>query len=157
MLVIDILERRLVVLFMDGLSDPLRGWVKGHDPATLQEATKKACDLEPSSFRSRFQHRDSYMKKDKDDKKSFHKNAQLKRDNKLDNDTLNELRKKKLCFHCREPWDLSHKCPLKAKANQMEYFSAEESQSEREDQHSDSDEDTTTEERSIPEDEKSLA
>ena len=54
MLVIDILERRLVVLFMDGLSEPLRGWVKGHDPGTLQEATKKARDLAPSSFRSRF-------------------------------------------------------------------------------------------------------
>ena len=54
------------MLFMDGLSNPLRGWVKGHDPATLQEATKKALDLAPSSFRSRFQHRDSYMKKDKE-------------------------------------------------------------------------------------------
>ena len=127
MLVIDILERRLVVFFMDGLSNPLRGWVKGHDLATLQEATKKAHDLAPS-FRSRFQHRDSYMKKDKEkDKKSFHKDAQPKRDNKLDNETLNELRKKKLCFHCREPWDLSHKCPLTVKENQIEYFSAEDS------------------------------
>ena len=87
-LVTDILERRLVVLFMDKLSDPLRGWVKGHDLATLQEATKKACDLAPSSFRNIFQHRDSYMKKDKEkDKKSFHKDAQPKRD-KLDDDTL---------------------------------------------------------------------
>ena len=65
MLVTNISERRLVVLFMDELSDPLRGWVKGHDPTTLQEATKKAHDLAPSSFRSRFQHRDSHMKKDK--------------------------------------------------------------------------------------------
>ena len=74
------------------------------------------------------------MKKDKEkDKNSFHKDAQPKRDNKLDNNTLNELREKKLCFHCREPWDLSHKCPSKVKANQMDYFSVEESQSERED------------------------
>ena len=89
-------ERRLVVLFMDGLSNPLRGWVKGHDPAKLQEATKKARDLVPSFFRSRFQHRDSYMERDKEkDKKYFQKDAQPKGDNKLDNDTLNELRKKK--------------------------------------------------------------
>ena len=47
-LVIDILERRLVVLFMDGFADPLQGWVKGHDPTTLQEATKKARYLAPS-------------------------------------------------------------------------------------------------------------
>ena len=39
----------------------------------------------------------------------------------------------------------------------MEYFSVEESQSKREDQHSDSDEDSSTKESSIPEDEKSLA
>ena len=31
-LVTDILERRLVVLFMDALLDPLCGWVKGYDP-----------------------------------------------------------------------------------------------------------------------------
>ena len=41
-LVTDISPRRLVVLFCDGLADPLRGWVKGHDPLTLAEATKKA-------------------------------------------------------------------------------------------------------------------
>ena len=118
------------MLFMDGLSDPLRGWVKGHDPTTLQEATKKACDLAPSSFRTRFHHRDSFMITDKEkDKKSLHKDAQPKMANKLDNDTLNELRKKKLCFHCKEPWDLSHECPVKAKANQIEYFLAKMSQS----------------------------
>ena len=72
MLVIDISKRRLLVLFMDGLSDPFRCWVKGHDLATLHEAAKKAHDLAPSSFRSRFQHRDSHIKKDK---KSFHKDA----------------------------------------------------------------------------------
>ena len=35
MLVTYISERRLVVLFMDGLSDLFRGWVKGHNLATL--------------------------------------------------------------------------------------------------------------------------
>ena len=91
------------MLFIDGLLEFLRGLVKGHDIATLQEATKKACDLAPSSFRSRFYHKDSYMKKDKEkEKKPVNKDAQRKRD-KLDNDTLNDLRNKKLCFHCREP------------------------------------------------------
>ena len=67
------------------------------------------------------------MKKDNDkDKKPFYQDVQPNKNNrKLDNDTLNELRRKNLCFHCREPWDLSHKYPLKAKANQMEYFLAE--------------------------------
>ncbi|XP_057823527.2 uncharacterized protein LOC131035817 [Cryptomeria japonica] len=81
---------------------------------------------------------------------------QKKESKRLDNETLNELRRKKLCFQCREPWDLSHKCPLKAKANQMESFSAEESQSEDEEQQSESDgESSATEEGSG--NEKSLA
>ena len=54
MWVTNISKRRLVVLFMDGLSDLLRGWVKGHDLARLQEATKKAHDLATSSFKSVF-------------------------------------------------------------------------------------------------------
>ena len=91
MLVTDISERRLVVLFMDGLSEPLRGWVKGHDPVTLREATKKAHDLAPSSLRRKFQHKNSNMKRDKEkEKKPVHMDAQHKRD-KLDNDTLNDL------------------------------------------------------------------
>ena len=75
---------------------------------------------------------------------------------KLDNDTLNELRRTKSCFHCKEPWDLSRKCPLKAKANQMEYFLVK-SQSKGEDQHSDSDESSTPKKNIIPKDDRSLA
>ena len=44
-LVIDILDRRLVVLFMDGLNEPLKGWVKGFNPDTLVAAIKKAHDM----------------------------------------------------------------------------------------------------------------
>ena len=73
MWVTNILERILLVLFIYELSDHLRSWVKGHDLATLQEATKKACDLTPYSFKRIFQSKDSHMKKDKDkDKKHFY-------------------------------------------------------------------------------------
>lgn len=86
-LVTDISERRLVVLFMDSLSDPLRGWVKGHDPLTLQEAIKKAKDLAPSSFKRKFKCNDSVYRKDKD-KKTSHKDSHQPREGtkKLDND-----------------------------------------------------------------------
>lgn len=42
----NISERRLVVLFMEGLMEPLRGWLKAFDPPTLQEAMKKARSME---------------------------------------------------------------------------------------------------------------
>ena len=49
-----------------------KGLGKGHDLATLQEATKNAHDLAPS-FKTRFQPRDSHTMKDKDkDKKPFY-------------------------------------------------------------------------------------
>lgn len=41
-LVTDISIKRLVVLFVDGLKDPLRGWVKSLNASTPQEAIKKA-------------------------------------------------------------------------------------------------------------------
>ena len=41
-LVTDISERRRVVLFMDGLAEPLKGWVKGFNPSILSEAISKA-------------------------------------------------------------------------------------------------------------------
>lgn len=65
-LVTDISPRRLVVLFCDGLADPLRGWVKGHDPLTLVEATKKARDLSPSIYKGKYHSTDSSYRKDKD-------------------------------------------------------------------------------------------
>ena len=48
-LVTDVSERRILVLFMDGLADPLRGWIKALNPPTLQEAIKKARDMDSSS------------------------------------------------------------------------------------------------------------
>jgi hypothetical protein len=129
MLVTDVFERRILVLFMDGLADPLRGLIKALNPPTLQEAIKKARHMDSSSAsKNKFQAKSFPSRKDKDSK-PFHREAQPPKEEskRLDNETLNDLRKKKLCFHCREPWDLSHKCPLKAKAKQMEYFSAEES------------------------------
>lgn len=103
-LVIDISERRLIVLFVDGLSEPLHGWVKGHDPLTLQDAIRKARDLAPSASRSKFTPKDPHFKKDKDNK-PLHRDSQpqKKESKRLDNETLNELRQKKLCFQCREP------------------------------------------------------
>ena len=39
-------ERRHMMLFIEGLVKPLRGWVKSLDPSTLQEVIKKERNLE---------------------------------------------------------------------------------------------------------------
>lgn len=46
-MVYDISERRRVMLSMEGLTEPLRGWVKSLDPSSLQVAMRKARDLSP--------------------------------------------------------------------------------------------------------------
>jgi hypothetical protein len=44
-MVTDISEARLVMLFIEGLTEPLRGWVKAYKPTSLQDAVSSARDL----------------------------------------------------------------------------------------------------------------
>jgi hypothetical protein len=46
--VIDISEPRMIMLFIEGLIEPLKGWVKAHRPPTLQYAILCTRDLEDS-------------------------------------------------------------------------------------------------------------
>ena len=41
----------------------------------------------------------------------------------MDDDTRKELRRKKLCFTCQEPWIPGHRCIGKAKAHYIEVYS----------------------------------
>jgi hypothetical protein len=40
----------------------------------------------------------------------------------MDDATRQELRRKKLCFSCQEPWVSGHRCASKAKAHYIEVF-----------------------------------
>ena len=46
LMVPNISEWRLAILFIEKLIGPLKGWVKAFDPPTLHEAMKKACSME---------------------------------------------------------------------------------------------------------------
>jgi hypothetical protein len=48
MAVTDISEPRLIMLFIEGLTEPLRGWVKAYRPPTLQDAILHTRDLADS-------------------------------------------------------------------------------------------------------------
>jgi hypothetical protein len=41
----------------------------------------------------------------------------------MDEPTRRELRRKQLCFTCKEPWDPTHKCMGKGKAHYIEVIS----------------------------------
>jgi hypothetical protein len=44
----------------------------------------------------------------------------------MDEATRRELRRKQLCFTCKEPWDPGHKCMGKGKAHYIEVISDDE-------------------------------
>jgi hypothetical protein len=38
----------------------------------------------------------------------------------MDEETQREIRRKNLCFSCKEPWELAHRCMGKGKVNNIE-------------------------------------
>jgi hypothetical protein len=107
MAVTDILEPRLIMLFTEGLTEPLRGWVKSYRPPTLQDASLRARDLADSVPKTKTFSKPFVPQRDRD-RKPFKREWNGKE--KLDDETRRELMRKKLCFSCRDPWFPSHKC-----------------------------------------------
>ena len=99
-MVTDVSESRLTMLFAEALTEPLQGWVKAYKPPTLQDAISRARDLQDSVPKNRFPLKTNFPVRDKD-KKPFQQDVPKK--TWLDEDTRKDLRRKKLCFTCQEP------------------------------------------------------
>jgi hypothetical protein len=118
--VTDISEHRLVMLFTEGLAEPLRGWVKAFKPATLQDAIKRTLDMMDTVPKTKGPTK-PYIPPKNQDKKPFQKEWTGK--DRLDEETRRELRRKKLCFTCKDPWESGHRCMGKGKAHYIEVLS----------------------------------
>ena len=127
MLVIDISERRQVMLFMDGLVEPLKGWVKGFNPSILLEAISKARSMASSSASSSSSRNRSHLKPP-----LFSRDKPLPKKPLLDEASRQELQRKKLCFNRKGPWEPSHRCLGKGKIHYIEVMSDEEDEQELE-------------------------
>jgi hypothetical protein len=99
--VTDISEPRLIMLFTEGLTEPLRGWVKAYRPPTLQDAILRTRDLADSVPKTKTFSKPFVPQRDRD-RKPFQR--EWKGKEKLDDETRRELMRKKLCFSCRDPW-----------------------------------------------------
>ena len=53
-MVTDISESRLILLFIEGLAEPLKGLVKAYRPTTQQEAVSKTRDLHDAISRTKY-------------------------------------------------------------------------------------------------------
>ena len=67
------------------------------------------------------------------DKKPFQKGGSG--NNRLDEETRNELQRKKLCFSCKEPWQLGHQCMGKEKVHYIEVVSNSDEEDEMVQEH----------------------
>jgi hypothetical protein len=139
--VTDISEPRLVMLFTEGLTEPLRGWVKAYRPHSLQDVVRRTRDLADSVPKTKPFTKPFVLQRDKD-----HKNPprEWKGKPKLDDDTRRELMRKKLCFSCRDPWVPGHRCMGKGQIHYIEVESGSEEEDEDIQAPTDSDSETET-------------
>jgi hypothetical protein len=115
--VTDISEPRLIMLFTEGLTEPLRGWVKAYRPHTLQDAILRTRDLADSASKTKPFSKPFVPQKDRD-RKPFQR--EWKGKEKLDDETRRELMRKKLCFTCKDPWVPGHRCMGKGEIHYIE-------------------------------------
>jgi hypothetical protein len=155
-MVTDIFEAHLVMLFTEGLTEPLRGWVKAYKSTSLQDAVSKARDLQESVPKPKFTPRPNFPTKF-DDKTPPSRDGtghqqrdwagQPQKDwtgrSRMDDATRQDLRRRKLCFSCQEPWVPGHRCAGKAKAHYIEVFSNSGDDEEEEEQGQKEDSPTT--------------
>lgn len=50
----DLSMARIVMLFIEGLSEPLHGWVSTYQPVTLEDTISKEWDMQDAVPKSRF-------------------------------------------------------------------------------------------------------
>ena len=113
-------ESKLIMLFTEALTEPLRGWVKSYKPSTLQDAISRARDIQGLVPKNRFPLKTNFPIRDKD-RKPFQQ--EIPKKTWLDDDRRKDLRRKKLCFTYKEPWVPGHRCSGKAKAHYIEVYS----------------------------------
>jgi hypothetical protein len=113
----DVSEARLLMLFSEGITEPLHGWVKDFKPTNLHDAIWKTRDLAGASQKHKFTPRPPIVPKGKESR------FVDKGKGKLDEATRRELRRKKLCFTCKEPWEPRHRCMGKGKIHYIEVLS----------------------------------
>ena len=71
-MVTDISESRLIMLFTEALTEPLRGWIKFYRPTTLANAISRTRDLQDAVPKNRFPPRANFCIKD-NERKPFQK------------------------------------------------------------------------------------
>jgi hypothetical protein len=113
----DILEPMLIMLFTEGLTEPLRGWVKAYKAHTLQDAILRARYLAYSVLKNKPFSKPFIPQRDQETK-PFRR--EWKGNEKLDDETRREIMWNKLCFTCKDHWVSYHRCRGKGEIHYIE-------------------------------------
>jgi hypothetical protein len=113
----DVSESRLLKMYIEGLTEPMRGWVKAFKPVTLQDAIERTSDLVGAANKNRFTPKPPIIPRGQDTRPLD------KGKRKLDEATRRDLRRKQLCFTCKEPWHPGHRCLGNEKIHYIEVVS----------------------------------
>jgi hypothetical protein len=130
----DMSPTRLMMLFTEGLMEPLKGWVKAFKPTNLQEAIWKTRDLGPAA-KPKFIPRPPLNNGGRDQRPPINQGGRDPKGfdrgrGRIDDNTRRELRRKQLCFTCKEPWNPSHKCMGRGQVHYIEVTSDNEEEDE---------------------------
>ena len=103
------------------MAEPLRGSVKYYRPTTLQEVVSRTRDLQDAILSTKYPPRPSIPLKLYNQIPPV-RNFPVPGKKYYSYKDQDELRRKKLCFSCQEPWVPGHKC-VKGKEHYIEVFS----------------------------------
>jgi hypothetical protein len=113
----NIFQQWLVMLFIEAMTEPLRGRVNDFRPHTLHDAIMRTRDMGDSTHKHKTFTKPFIPHRDKDQR---HPQRDWEGKTKLDDETRRELMRKKICFTCRDPWVLGHKCMGKGQIHYIE-------------------------------------
>ena len=128
-MLIDIPQQKLVILFMGYLLEPLRGWVKEFRPTTLQKAIMRTQDMR--NIVSKKAPTKPFTPQGGKETKFPHK-PWIGKD-RMGEENQRELRRNKIFFSCKDPWESGHQCIGKGKVHYIEEVSDEEDVGDDED------------------------
>jgi hypothetical protein len=123
----DIFPTRLMMLFTEGLMEPLKGWVKYFKPTNLQDAIWRTRDLRPAA-KPKFIPRPPLNIEGRDPRPPMNQGGRDPRGfdrghGRVDENTRRELRRKQVCFTCKETWNPAHKCMGRGQVHYIEVTS----------------------------------
>ena len=109
-------QKRLTYLFIDGLKELIKSAIGAHEPTNLEEAIQKALKFDPpANNTSNIYPKNSF----RDDKRGKERTLILGWENK-------ELKRKNLCFQCKEKWEYGHTCKERKDKDQSKCFKCKE-------------------------------